>query len=432
MVYLLRKDGLPGKYISIIISLSLFIILSFPISMERFGRGASLMIYVMLLAAMTVYLIKARVGSFTVLTAPGMTSGCQTQNVASLECAIPVTKNTNDLASTINVIEKSEAANSINEDNHSQPIQEESSNEVPMPDEIESDEVSRSVVLKEDQENLPDDAPEVIDQKPDEVSEVPEELKAITDPCEMVEEIAEEAGVDIEERQSLVTITAGDNQPINNDSEAPIIADAQLLVEQQDNDSEEPESTDDTLAGVEEILAQQSEAECQTELVEPSPVVLAPGFSDAATGLEEKVMEQVSPVPSGTEVLEPRVSEEAVINLIDYAFACRSTNLAEAARYFEEAWHLTSDYELKYLLTVELVEIYKDNGWYKKAVSMLDSFIALPDHKSDIINEISRQFDYISLLAAELKRLGISDLPVSRVPRWVRLKVNAEMNPPGV
>jgi len=36
------------------------------------------------------------------------------------------------------------------------------------------------------------------------------------------------------------------------------------------------------------------------------------------------------------------------------------------------------------------------------------------------------------LLTAELERLGISDLPISRVPRWVRLKVDGEMNPPGV
>ena len=35
MAYLLYKDGLPRKYINIILILSLLIILSFPISMER-------------------------------------------------------------------------------------------------------------------------------------------------------------------------------------------------------------------------------------------------------------------------------------------------------------------------------------------------------------------------------------------------------------
>ena len=131
--------------------------------------------------------------------------------------------------------------------------------------------------------------------------------------------------------------------------------------------------------------------------------------------------------------LEPETtSPVSIIDLINNGFDCRDSNIEEAARYFKEAWQATSEYELKRMLTAELVEIYKECGRYSKARTILDSFIALPGHKSDIINEINRQIDYISLLTAELERLGISDLPISRVPRWVRLKVDGEMNPPGV
>jgi len=124
-------------------------------------------------------------------------------------------------------------------------------------------------------------------------------------------------------------------------------------------------------------------------------------------------------------------NEKQVINLIDSAFACREDNSQEAARYFEEAWEITADYNLKYLLTMELIAIYKDNGWYTRALSLLESFLSLPGDKSAIINEINRQIKYISLLIAELNRLGISGLPESKIPRLVRFNIDAEMTNPG-
>ena len=163
---------------------------------------------------------------------------------------------------------------------------------------------------------------------------------------------------------------------------------------------------------------------------------VAASQEDTLGGVSATVVEDtgINPEPVANEdnTVAAGVSEESIIKLLDRGFACRGDKLMEAVNSFEEALSLTSDYELKYLLTMELVDIYKDYGWYNRAVSILRSFIALPDHKSDIINEINQQIDYITLLATELDRLGMSNLPVSRVPRWVRLKVDAEMNPPGV
>ena len=67
MAYLLYKDGLPRKYINIILILSLLIILSFPISMERLGGLASLIIYVLLVAFISWYILNGRAGDLAML-----------------------------------------------------------------------------------------------------------------------------------------------------------------------------------------------------------------------------------------------------------------------------------------------------------------------------------------------------------------------------
>lgn len=428
MVYLLRKDGLPGKYINIILLLSLLIIFSFPISMEKLGRSVSLMIYVLLLAALAGYLLRARVGSFALFATPEVSAGSEHNgiNTALLGPSIPVADNCDDLPSAVEPVEEGQTEKSISEDNYVELVQEEPGEDLSIGNDLGSDEPDERAALKEDNQQLPVEALEPIAaKKPDEIAEVGDEPEEAIEPDIMAEEAVQEAGLEVPGPESLSEMTAWDNQPLDKDAEENIITGANSQVEPQErNDNvgepEMPEATN-TIAGIEEMSGQESKADDELELGEQTPMVSESYSSD--TG------EPVSAVVPDDKAVETNAPENQVITLIDSAFACRPTNPVEAARYFEEAWHLTSNYELKHLLTVELVEIYKDNGWYKKAMSILDSFIALPNHKSDIINEISRQFDYISLLAAELDRLGISDLPVSRIPRWVRLKVDSEMNP---
>jgi len=420
MIYLLRKDGLPGRYINIILLLSLLIILSFPISMERLGRPVSLMIYILVLAAMAWCLLKARVGSFALSMVPELPTANQPSsvNTALLEPSRLVSESNDSLLSVVEPT-ATEAAEKIIGNEKPEPVPGGQSEESPLiPGETRADGAGGLAAPAGDNEQLPvqvlESSPAIV---PDKITSDWDEAKVIAEPHEAADEAGKEAGVDISERQSLLATTARENQPVEKDGEALIIAvPLPTELQQSDGDTGEPltpESTDT-------VSVQQNETDSELEQMKEASAVL--------TAVSGDTIESFSSDPPDKEAADTNADEDRLISLIDYAFACRSADLAEAARCFEEAWHLTSDYELKYLLTVELAEIFKESGWYKKAASMLDSFIALPNHKSDIINEISRQFDYISLLAAELERLGISDLPVSRIPRWVRLKVDAETN----
>lgn len=417
MVYLLRKDGLPGKYINIILILSLFIILSFPICMERLGRPASVLIYILVLAALCMYLLKARIGAFTMSIAPELAASSQPDaiNIALLESAETVTEGTNtDI--TLSLITNqtcSETGEIVSGEISPELLLEVVEEEPSAADEAVPDLDDQQMALEADNEQIQLQFSESVSHIiPDEIPKVQDEPAAGTEAIELIQEVEGERVTEIMDEQSTHEV------PEDIPQSAPFAQEpitTHLM-------SEKQESTAEIIEPVISESIQKNEALESEMQDEPAQLVAASGA----------ITETVFVDLPGQGIAETNIDEEKVNSLIDAAFACRSTDADEAARNFEEAWQLTSDYELKYLLTVELVEIYKDSGCYNEAVSILHSFIVLPNHKSDIINEISRQFDYVSLLAAELERLGIGDLPVSRVPRWVRLKVDAELNPPGV
>ncbi len=441
MVYLLRKEGLPGRYINIILWLSLLIILSFPISMEKLGKSVALIIYLLLLAAMTWYLLRARIGRLALSMEPEFSTPTRINsvNTAFLETARPLPENNDIRPEGAKLITLGEAEAAISNENDAgdevraddmapaekigsaenpAPAPEEQSEELLLiPERVREDETAESAVMPEDSRQLPASAEEpTAAASPDGVGY---ELKPGAEPHETADEADKEAGVDLSERQSLLAIITGESRP-NVQDEAVLTDIASLPAEEQPGHAGDGEplipGSADAASGYE------GWTDYELTQVEEAPAVLDIVADDTVeTGTPDLPDQKTADINA--------VAEEQVINLIDNAFACRSVNLDEAVRCFEEAWHLTSDYELRYLLTVELVEIFKESGGYQKAASILDSFIALPGHKSDIINEISLQLDYINLLAAELERLGIGDLPVSRIPRWVRLKVDAEMNP---
>lgn len=434
MAYLLHKDGLPGKYINIIVILSLFIVLSFPISMERLGGLASLMIYVLLIAVMSWYILKGRAGDLA-LSTYRLPVGNQFINLLNrVRSAIPVTNETpeNDESRISETIEDSREKGEMPEDIIEKGIAAEVDIITDEGLQSESGMVDSSAPASEADGITPiieqeaEETPELTTEKTVE-SITPEIEAALTVEPEMDETVAEaDLTPEMDEIMSRADLTPDEVETVPEVALTPEV----ILEEKQEEEhlpeaaasSEETELPKDIDVEVEPLIP---------EAVEPTP---ADAETDKIEAISEPpIEEQDSASISIPDSSEPKkTSRVPIIELIDNGFACRDSNREEAARYFEEAWQTTSDSELRYMLTMELVEIYKDSGWYSEARAILNSFIALPGHKSDIINEINRQIDYISLLTAELERLGLSDLPISRVPRWVRLKVDGEMNPPGV
>jgi hypothetical protein len=452
MAYLLHKDGLPGKYINIIVILSLFIVLSFPISMERLGGLASLMIYVLLIAVMSWYILKGRAGDLALSTCR-LPVGNQFINLLNrVRSAIPVTNETpeNDETCIGETIEEIPEKEEMPEDTMEKEIAAEADIITDEGLESESSLVDSSAPARGADEITP-----IIEQKVEETSELTTELtEEKTAAVQPTTENEVAPGVDSEKGETVVeadltperdeTMAEVDLTPekVETVAEADLtpekvetVAEADLTPEVIPEEKQEEEHLPEAAAGSEDIeLPKDINVEVEPQIPEP----VEPAFANAQINEIEEISEppieeQDSASISIPDSSEPKTTSSIpIIELIDNGFACRDSNKEQAARYFEEAWQTTSDSGLRYMLTLELVEIYKESGWYSEARAILNSFIALPGHKSDIINEINRQIDYISLLTAELERLGISDLPISRVPRWVRLKVDGEMNPPGV
>ncbi|MGI5922012.1 MAG: hypothetical protein ACOX6I_09795 [Syntrophomonadaceae bacterium] len=112
--------------------------------------------------------------------------------------------------------------------------------------------------------------------------------------------------------------------------------------------------------------------------------------------------------------------EQRVKDFIEKAFAVKGADLEQAAQYFQMALDTTKNDELTYLLTMELMEDYKDIGMYDKAIQVLSDFAR---EKSEVNNQITNNIIYFRTLVNELEKIGTPDLPFPQVPRWVRMKV---------
>lgn len=359
MAYFLRKEGLPGKYISIIVILSLAIILSFPISMERLGSLFSLFIYVLLLAGTAFFLLKA-----------GVTSFAMPANQASA--------GTSQFNKTLH----------YNSDK----------------------DISNDIENGQDTKSGLDNSTAVCQETSEE--KIAAGIKELT-----VGNSSETDNNKEEENEFLAQGELSTTEEISAAKEFEIIGEPdssetlEVVAEEDVKTAEPPSNSTKSDEELEPEVEETDQVSAKSVVIGEDEVVSQPGDNK----------EEIVP--------EKGLSQEQVVELIDQAFACRADNLAKAIQCFEEAVNLTSEYELKYLLTMELVKIYKESSRYNQALSILRSFIALPNHKSAIINEIKREINYITLLVKELDRLGLSDLPVSRIPRWVRLKIDGEMNP---
>lgn len=93
--------------------------------------------------------------------------------------------------------------------------------------------------------------------------------------------------------------------------------------------------------------------------------------------------------------------------MIDAGFAGKLANQPEAAICsFVAALKLSEEPELKYILILESVILYKNLGRYEEAEELLNIYIGNANLRPDIIDKINIQLSYIRILRSELIRLG--------------------------
>jgi|GEM_PF-5217481 len=150
---------------------------------------------------------------------------------------------------------------------------------------------------------------------------------------------------------------------------------------------------------------------------------------DIATNLQvEKPASGERKDSAAGKVSEVSDESDVVIELLEQAFCYKKRdNLQEAADCFRQAWEITDEAELKYILTLELFNICKDLGWYGEAEDILKRYVASDKVSSEAREEINNKLFYIRLITRELEHLGIDNIPLSKVPRLVRLRVAEEM-----
>jgi len=318
MTYLLRKEGLVTRDIAVIVLVSLFIIISFPFSVERIGSHISLGFYVFVLLLMSVYIFKSLEKScFATEERNKSNLG---ENSPSVNCYLD---NSSEKSAIEEILEG--AASDYNSDINPRAI-------------------------------------EVVGKKPEEV----------------------------DTRSGL-----GQKNEIG-------LHDEKLYA------GEKGKAGDDV----------------KDHLGNDVDVV---NFVSADVADDLQVKKQIWEEVRG-EVPDVNNEDNKVFELLEKAFSCKERdNLQQAAGYFRQAWEITHESELKYILTMELLSIYKGLGWYGEAEDILERYIAFGEGTPEIREEINNQVCYIKLITQELERLGIGDIPLSRVPRLVRIRVAERM-----
>ena len=117
--------------------------------------------------------------------------------------------------------------------------------------------------------------------------------------------------------------------------------------------------------------------------------------------------------------------DSATMHIIDLAFEKKmlgETNLA--LNYFQKAWEQANDGELTYLLTIELLELYKETGLYQNAIKLLEQYKNRENCLESALPEINKHLEFIIILDTELKRLEFENIPLNKVPRWIRLLID--------
>ena len=188
----------------------------------------------------------------------------------------------------------------------------------------------------------------------------------------------------------------------------------------------------------------ENEGRLQTALTYEAPVKMADDTNDSSeceeTGLVEEPVtaeavaindfeweEKPSDADDLTEVPDEREDTDntpAVNSMIDAGFENKiNGNAREAIKCFKAALQLTDSADLKYLLSQELVLHYEILGQYTNAINVLHNIVGSGLVPAAGLDQALQQLEYFNRMIEELERLGIGEVPVSEVPRLVKIKV---------
>lgn len=366
MVRILHDQGLPTKNIAYIVLTSLAIVVTFPISMERLGILLAFTVYAIILFLIILYMVKA------------------TDEI----CLDTVTTRT----TPEDKVEGNIHQNQSKDDN------------------IVS-EVKTSTILENQLDSVPLDKEEVVN---DNIT------KMVFGEIVKNEEVTNEEETihkenDIVASDELKLVWKNDNIKDANEAEIKVDSLKEANIEVKEESLEEKLDIENNRQMTSEIKAEQ-EVESKKEeilIVENMP-----------QGLDKKI------IIEDEQVEIPDALNGELVSYIDEAFLYKTEgNLDKAIENFLLIWENTKDYDLKHLVTLELVEMYKTAGLYHFAQELLSQFYdEIKEINTYMAIQLKKELTYIMLLNDEITRLGLEKVPFDKLPRWVKIKVADELN----
>lgn len=480
--YLLRKEGLKNRFIGLIVGISLIMVISFPVTMQKMGIVFALLVYLLLMGGLTGYFVRMLQDTSNFQgTEESFADIIENKEELSNDIIIeqhPEIASVLELDAAIQTspdsdTEKNELTTATNDESADIPEQETKS-EIPEVKEIHEPELILESEVVEKSEEI---------QNIEEIQEVDEiqELQEIHE-AEVYTQTNEELKTDLETSESVdlhslitepvkspETITPPlDSEPDDIElGELPVIEipdepipieileteqlEEEVLVTENESGETKPES--DTGQDIEAYKQEITEDFIETQEEEQADSIIDVSLiNDKQNELDTEIVSPGEEEPLDIEVVEIKevnefeqrnvndneiqqdnvgepVTEMPRINeMIEAGFACKYENRpADAARYFDDAYKLSKDSELHYMLTMEMLTLFTDTGMYYEAEQVLIRYIGNANLQPDIMNKINLQLSYIRILSAELNRLGIPNTPVTMVPRWVRLSVSEKL-----
>lgn len=372
MAWVLRNSGLQIKSIGGIVLISLFVVVMFPISMARLGTGLSALIYLVILAAIVYYLLgNNQLGIEETGGEISTESGRYNDNKHILEPEMPLCAGVSAQAEDKSGVLKTVPLTSL------EPLSNAEEN---------ADNESLTVTGKKsegiEEQTLTDD------------TLLGEEKNIIT--INFTAEIADNQQKLYDNDNYLTKTSADLPEDFKEDNDKSVNSSNEKSKEISSGNNSDFNLDNDY--DTEENYQSANEGETRLDLLAAETEEHTPEIDTAFT------------------------SELAAT--LDRGFVYKEEGQLQAALIeFNRVWQETDDYELGFLLTMELFDLYTTVGNYAEAEKVLSSFASKAVNFPAIMNEIETKIKWVRTLKAELAHLGIAELPYAELPRLVKMKV---------
>lgn len=370
MVKLLLDKGLPPKNIGFIVLASLFIVISFPICIEKIGTLLSFTTYIAVLFLIIIFLFNLEKQTY-------------------LEAAAEITSTVDIVAEGENLLTEQVMAESVRHG--------------------EAD-----AVLAID--NL-------LDTKGEELTIPPTTDESISKPEETIDTEEDElfASEVLQENLYEDMPVIPDSEPqseIKPETEIELKTDAELEAKLESQLGDEPE----------EIPGLRPEHEDESASKQEPGEEIAVGTMPV---IEEKVITAVELEETILVATEPEnLADEILSSNLDMAFQYKNEgNYIKSIEYFMNIWENRKDYDLKYLVTIEIVQQYKLLGMYSEAQALLTSFFEETQGLNhNMARGLKEELILITLILEEISRLKLGEVPMENLPRLVKVKIAEVLN----